>query len=60
MTSLTRRDPVGDAAVILIDYQSAQVNSVMPMDRYELVANVVRLARDVHGTRRLHIGRCRR
>ncbi len=52
MTSLTRRDPVGDhlltpqnAALILIDYQPVQVNSVMSMDRHELVDNVVRVAR---------------
>jgi nicotinamidase-related amidase len=55
MTSLTRRDPVGDhlltpqnAALILIDYQPVQVNSVKSMDRHELVDNVVRLARTAH------------
>jgi nicotinamidase-related amidase len=52
VTSLTRRDPVADylltpqnAALILIDYQPVQVNSVMSMDRRELVDNVVRVAR---------------
>lgn len=52
MTSETRRDPVNDhlltpenAALIVIDYQPVQVNSIASMDRQELVNNIVGAAK---------------
>ena len=52
MTSQAIRDPVKDhlltpenCALIIIDYQPVQVTSVASMDRRELVANIVALAR---------------
>lgn len=52
MTSQLIRDPASDhlltpknAALIVIDYQPVQVNSVASMDRRALVENVVALAR---------------
>lgn len=48
MTSESRRDPVSDhlltpqnAALIIIDYQPVQVNSIASMDRQLLVNNIV-------------------
>src|SRR5690349_25161785 len=52
MTSQTIRDPVTDhlltpknAALIVIDYQPNQVNSIMSMDRQLLIDNIVRTAK---------------
>ena len=52
MTSLPIRDPLTDhlltpqnAALLLIDYQPPQVNTIMSMDRPQLVNNVVTLAK---------------
>ncbi len=52
MTSQPIRDPRTDhlltprnAALIIIDYQPVQVNSIRSMDRELLVANIVRVAR---------------
>lgn len=52
MTSQPRRDPVADplltpenAALVLIDYQPPQVNTIRSMDSRELIANAVSLAR---------------
>lgn len=51
MTSQPRRDPVSDplltpenAALLLIDYQPPQVNTIRSMDSRELIANAVSLA----------------
>jgi nicotinamidase-related amidase len=52
MTSEPRRDPVTDrlltpanAALVIIDYQPVQVQSVRSMDQRALVENIVRMAR---------------
>jgi nicotinamidase-related amidase len=52
MTSEPIRDPVGDqlltaqnAALVVVDYQPSQVQTVMSMDREALVDNVVSVAR---------------
>jgi len=52
MTSLAIRDQVGDqlltpknCALIVIDYQPIQVGSVASMDRRDMVANIVAVAR---------------
>ena len=52
MTSEPIRDPITDhlltpenSALIVIDYQPTQVNSIRSMDQDALVENVVRLAR---------------
>lgn len=52
MTSETRRDPVSDhlltprnAALIVIDYQPTQINSIGSMDRQMLVNNIVGTAK---------------
>ncbi|WP_408097720.1 hydrolase [Peredibacter sp. HCB2-198] len=52
MTSETRRDPNGDrlltpenSALIIIDYQPVQVNSIASMDRQLLINNIVGLAK---------------
>lgn len=52
MTSQAMRDPVQDtlltpqnAALIIIDYQPVQVNSIASMDRRMLVNNIVSVAR---------------
>lgn len=51
MTSQPRRDPIADplltpenAALLLIDYQPPQVNTIRSMDSRELIANAVALA----------------
>jgi nicotinamidase-related amidase len=52
MSSEARRDPVEDrlltpqnAALVIIDYQPIQVNSIRSMDHQELVDNIVTLAK---------------
>jgi nicotinamidase-related amidase len=52
MSSLPIRDPQKDhlltpenSVLILIDYQPVQVNSIASMDRYQMVQNVVAIAR---------------
>src|SRR5208283_4441336 len=52
MTSQAIRDPVTDAlltpknaALIIIDYQPVQVNSIKSMDHASLVENIVRVAK---------------
>jgi nicotinamidase-related amidase len=52
MSSEARRDPVEDAlltpenaALVIIDYQPIQVNSIKSMDHQELVDNIVTLAK---------------
>jgi nicotinamidase-related amidase len=52
MTSQVRRDPISDplltpenAALVLIDYQPPQVNTVRSMDSAALIANAVALAK---------------
>lgn len=52
MTSETRRDPVQDrlltpenAALIVIDYQPVQVNSIASMDRQLMINNIVGTAK---------------
>jgi hypothetical protein len=53
MTSQQTRDPVQDhlltpqnAAVIIVDFQPTQVSSIQSRDRHQLVANIVRLAKN--------------
>ena len=52
MTSMPVRDPAGDhlltpanSALLIIDYQPVQVKSIASMDRRELVANIVAVAK---------------
>lgn len=52
MTSQSRRDPISDplltpenAALVLVDYQPPQVNTIRSTDSHSLVANVVALAK---------------
>jgi nicotinamidase-related amidase len=52
MTSQARRDPISDplltpenAALVLIDYQAAQMNTIRSMDPVTLLSNVVTLAK---------------
>ena len=69
MVSEPRRDPVTDhlltpqnAALVVIDYQPSQVQTVASMDRGLLVSNIVSVARigeDLRAPRRLVDGQCR-
>lgn len=52
MSSLPKRDPISDhlltpenSALVLIDYQAPQVNTIRSMESGQLVANVVALAK---------------
>jgi len=52
MTSETIRDPVKDqlltpqnSALLIIDYQPVQVNSIASMDRQKLIDNIVGVAK---------------
>jgi nicotinamidase-related amidase len=56
MASEPVRDPVADhlitprnAALLIIDYQPVQVNSIASMDRAKLVSNILRVARMAMG-----------
>jgi hypothetical protein len=52
MTSETIRDPVKDqlltpqnSALLIIDYEPVQVNSIVSMDRQKLIDNIVAVAK---------------